>query len=242
MATHVFKDNRVFYGGREITGLLANTALNYGSDLQDATVLGDGTRKKVPGLITADATVSGYWDGDMDADIFTQMGGVAPELLSFTADTVAEGDTAFAFEVHQGAHNLGGPIGEIHPFSLETQSAGPLIRGVNEGIGAKTVTGTSAGTQLGTVAAGSSLYAALHVVAVAGAAPTLDVIIQSDDSGGFGTPTTQLTFTQATTLVTSQFLSVAGAIADDFFRAQWTITGGSPSYTIFVVIGISANS
>ena len=67
--------------------------------------------------------------------------------------------------------------------------------------------------------------------------PTLDVIIESDDNGSFSSATTRITHTQATA-ATSEFLSVAGAVTDDYWRASWTF-GGTGTITFAVIIGIA---
>jgi len=75
------------------------------------------------------------------------------------------------------------------------------------------------------------------VIAASGTTPTLDVTIESDDAEGMASATTRLTFTQATA-TTSEWQELAGAVTDDWWRAAWTIGGGSPSFTAVVVVGI----
>ena len=60
--------------------------------------------------------------------------------------------------------------------------------------------------------------------------------MQSDDNSGFTSATNRITFTQATG-VTSELLSVAGAITDDYWRLSYTIVGGS--FTFAVALGIA---
>jgi hypothetical protein len=93
--------------------------------------------------------------------------------------------------------------------------------------------------ELGAVAAGQRVYAALHVIdPVSGTSPTLDVTLKSAALVGFGSPTTRLTFTQATE-PTSELLSAAGAITDEFWRVDFSIGGtDTPTFPFIVVVGI----
>ena len=102
-------------------------------------------------------------------------------------------------------------------------------------------TATDDGTPrtLGSVLAGEALYAALHVTAVTGTNPTLDVVIESSATGSFsGEETTRITFTQADG-ITSEWSSVAGAVTDTHWRVTWAIGGtDTPTFTFAVIAGI----
>jgi hypothetical protein len=76
------------------------------------------------------------------------------------------------------------------------------------------------------------LWAALHVTA--GTFTNLVVTIESD-TVGFPSPTTVLTFSTVSA-VGWQFISVAGPITDDYFRAKVAISTGTA--TCAVVMGI----
>lgn len=239
MAAFVFKDAQIRYSNLDMTGVLNTVEINYEADMQDASVFGTSSRIRLSGLTSASVTQSGFWSATEDALAFSRIGAALPEVLSVSPDGVVD-NPAFALLVDQSGYTLGGAVGEIHPFSIEAQSNGPLINGFLMGEGNKTVTGSSTIIQIGAVAAGQAVYASLHVIFNGGdASQTLDVIVESDDSGGFGSPTTQLTFDQVTTTNVAQWKVQAGEILDDFWRVTWTIAGtGSPNYTIFIVVGI----
>jgi hypothetical protein len=61
--------------------------------------------------------------------------------------------------------------------------------------------------------------------------------VESDDNGSMTSATTQITFPQKT-FVTSEWLSAAGAITDDYWRVGYTIGGSTPSFNFAVVVGI----
>ena len=88
------------------------------------------------------------------------------------------------------------------------------------------------------MAAGKYLYAILHVLAVEGTNPTLDLIVQSDDASGFASAVSRITFTQKTA-IGAQFASLVGPITDTYFRASYTIGGtNTPKFTIALAVGI----
>jgi hypothetical protein len=121
-----------------------------------------------------------------------------------------------------------------------SSSTGPVVRGllVHPSNVSRTSSSTGTGRQLGAVAAGKSMYAALHVISASGTNPTLDVILQSDDNASFTSATSRITFTQATGR-TSQLSSVAGAITDDYWRVSYTIGGtNTPTFAFAVTAGI----
>jgi hypothetical protein len=136
---------------------------------------------------------------------------------------------------------VSGAVGELAMGMISgSSSTGPVVRGtlIHPSNVSRTSSTTGTGRQLGAVVAGKSMYAALHVISASGSSPTLDVIVQSDDNSGFTTPTTRITFTQATGR-TSQMSSVAGAITDDYWRVSYTIGGtGTPTFAFAVTAGI----
>jgi hypothetical protein len=136
---------------------------------------------------------------------------------------------------------ISGNVGELAMSNLSAQTSGVIARGkLLHPTTARTSSSTGTGRQLGAVAAGKRMYAALHVFTVSGTSPTLDVIVQSDDNAGFTTPTSRITFSQANaTTNRAQFSSVAGAITDDYWRVSWTIGGSStPTFAFIVTAGI----
>jgi hypothetical protein len=108
------------------------------------------------------------------------------------------------------------------------------------GTGEKTVTGNGNVVQLGTITAGiTGLYAALHVTAVAGEDPTLQVDIYSAAASNMAGATKRIEFTAVGATITSEIKSLLTAVTDTYWRATWTIGGTSGmSYTIALNAGI----
>ena len=150
---------------------------------------------------------------------------------------------AMFFKANLLQYNINGVVGQLLPFSWQAKgSSTPAVPGTIFGLGSQTASGNGSSNQLGVLAAGETMYFALHVLSVSGTSPTLDVIITSDTGTGFPSATTRKTFTQKTA-VGSEFLSLAGPIAtDSWWRAQWTIGGSStPTFDFVLVVGITSN-
>lgn len=135
---------------------------------------------------------------------------------------------------------LGDETGKIAPFTWQAKGQGhPSVPGKMLGVGSKTTTANGTARQLGAVSATQKLYAVQHVISVSGTNPTLDTLITSDNAEGFSSATTRITFAQQVAAGSEWATPVAGAIADDWWRAQWTIGGtNSPTFDVVIVAGI----
>lgn len=241
MGKFVLKDVKVYYGGRDLSGELSQVSLEFSAETPDATAFGDNTRRRLPGVRTTGATHNGWWDSvsaadSLDADLFAKIG-AASEYMSVSPDGGDLGEYGFSFKVLEAAYNPGGSHGEVFAFEINVVGDGDMIRGLVTTNAVYTTTTNGTITQVGAPAALETAFSTIHVVAASGAAPTVDVTVESDDAVGFGTPTVRMTHPQLTTVGSDQ-QSVVGPITDSFWRHVITITGGSPSFTIFGVIGL----
>lgn len=234
MATFVIKDRPTWLGGVAIGSIAHTIAVDYGCEAQDNTVLTDTTRSNTGGLETFGFSMDAYADfTTKDSELFSGVGSGVP--LTLSSETGADDEVAFLINATQLAHApIGGNVGDMAGTNISGGAAGQLVRGIIEFNGSNSSSATTTGSQLGAVASGERIYANLHVTAAAGT--TLDVIVQSDDNGSFTSPTNRITFTQATG-ITSEHLSLAGAVTDDYWRISYTIAGGS--FTFAVALGIA---
>ena len=240
MASFVFKDAEVRYGGLDMTGILNKVDLNYTADMEDASVFGTNSMIRLSGLMDTTVNQSGFWSDTADLELYNRIGATLPEVFSVAPQGVVDGP-AFAMLGDQASYSLGGAVGEVHPFNVSIHSNGALVGGKLFIIGTKTVSGVSTIIELGAVPLGWAVYASLHVTVNGGTGDqTFDAIVESDDLVGFGTPTTRLTFDQVTTTNQGQWKSALGSITDTFWRVTFTITGtGSPTFDAFIVVGIA---
>jgi len=238
MATQVLQNCKCWLDKYELHGSLNAMALEYSAEMLDDTTFGHDTKSNKGGLKTVKAQHEGLWDSDtLDPALFGLIG-TADKPMTISPVAGAVGDIAYFFLSNLATYNpASGSVGEIVGFSVAADSTGNLIRGeILLNSAALTASGNGTARELGAVSATQSLYASLHVMS-ASAADTLDVVVQSDVDANFSTPTTQITFTQATA-ATSEWKTAAGAIADTFYRISYTIAGTSPSFSAVVAVGI----
>ncbi len=243
MAKFVFKDAVVMFDGRNISGELSSVSLEYNAETPERTVMGDGTKTRLPGVLDIVASHNGWWDAvsaadSLDADLFAKIG-AASGLMSFSPDGGQIGEIGFSFPVQSASYVPGATHGEVFAFAVTVNSDGPLVRGSvmeNSAFASGANNGTS--RQLGASAATDTITSVIHAVAIAGTSPTLDVIVESDDATGFPSPITRLTHPQLTALGSNR-QTLVGAVTDDWWRLKLTVGGTStPSFTVFGVIAI----
>lgn len=235
---------RLFAVGADLTGASNKVELSGEFEEKDRTTYGSaGWKEVMAGLGSAQIAGEGFWEaGDaskVDDASWSQWGGTGPWTVAPVAAT--PGDLAYLVSALRADYNFGGQVGDIAPYKAKAVSTWPLVRGLigHNPATARTSSGDGGtGANLGAVAAGKRLYASLHVLSVSGTTPTLDVVIESDAANTFGTPITQLTFTQANS-ISGQILRTDGtAITDTWFRAKWTIAGTNPSFLFALAFGI----
>lgn len=245
MSKTVLLDCRLFAGGADLSGNSNKIELSSEVEDKDATnYRSQGWKEVVGGLASAELSGGGQWEagdpGMVDDASWDQLGGNGP--WSASPDDAVVGDLAYFMKAMRADYKLGDAVGELAPWTGSAKSSWPLVRGVyaHPPGTARTSTGDGTALQLGAVAAGKRLYAAVHVLSVAGTStPTITVEIESDSQEDFGgSPETRLSFTAATARG-GQILRTDGtAHADTWYRPTWTIAGTNPSFLFVVALGI----
>lgn len=220
----------------DVSAANLKTALELFSNITSVTVTGAGTFGD-PWLVT-------FTDpGAEDVAMITADDG---NLTGETVGTTITEDTKGVAYVSASAHSFeaidssltpfGGSIGGMAAFTVAGSGVGESFRGrvFEPGTTARSSSSNSDEYLIGSVAAGETAYAALHVIAIT-STPTLDVIIESDTTG-FPSGDTKITFPQATA-VGDGFLTSTTVTADTYWRAAWTF-GGSGDITFLVTFGI----
>jgi hypothetical protein len=204
----------------------------------------------LPGLKSYSTAISGWADYGSASAVsraFTLRGVGSQNVVSVlpnVSGTSTAGDPChFTRALNSSMKSPQGPVGDVAGFLMMLESDTAMVDGiVLHPLASRTSTGTGTITAMTGPTATQYLYAGLHVGAVTGTSPTLDVVIQSAALVGFGSPTTRVTFTQATgaSSYTSQWATpVAGAITDGFWRVSYTIGGSStPTFPFAVVLGV----
>lgn len=241
----VLTNVQILHDGFDIASDLNELGLEHGIEEVEDTAFGDSTRSAEGGLETTEVSYTGYYTAGTDAieDVLFGDVGVSDVPITVAEGTGADGDicyfTRYLYSSFSPFNSIA--VGDSHQIvGAGVGRKEPLLRGQFLHNATVTTTGTGTAVQVGAVASGEIAYAALHVTDSSGdGSQTLDVTVESDDASGFGSPTTQMTFSQFTTSVGSGWQTAAGAITDDWWRVSHTVGGtGSPSFTYVVVLGI----
>jgi len=243
MSLITLTDVRLFAVAADLTGASNKIELSAEVEEKDRTTYGsNGWKEVMAGLGHAEISGEGFWEsGDasrVDDASWAQLGGVGP--WSIAPDGASAGDLVYLVKAMRSEYGFLGAVGDVAPWKGKASSTWPLVRGQiahNPGT-ARTSSGEGTDATLGAVAAGQRLYASLHVLSVSGTDPTLDVVIESDVNDTYGSPVSQLTFTQATAITAEALRTDGTAITDTHFRATWTIGGTTPSFLFAVAFGI----
>lgn len=243
MSHFILSDVRLFAGGTDLTAASNKVEVDASVEDKDSTTFASaGWKEVLGGLASTSIDAEGLWDaGDpslVDDNRWAALGGasgwsVCPQLANV-------GSLAYFTKAMDASYQLGGQVGDLAPYQAKAMSTWPLVRGqiAHPPGTARTTTGTGTGLQLGAVGATQQLYAALHVLSVAGTGtPTITVAVESDADNSFASPVTALTF-GAATAVGGQILRAPGPNTDPWFRPKWTISGTSPSFLFVVALGV----
>ncbi len=244
--TLTLKNAKLWIAGFDLSGDHNQLELTTVKDTPEDTRFGMDSRSYLAdGLRMVSVSHAGMYDQDstatplpVDDVLWAEHIGTALTVMTL-APVGANGDAGYSFTgISSSYQPIGGAVGDAHVFSATGQGTGDAVRGtiMEPGVTARSSSSNSSEFNLGDMAANEIGYAALHVIATTGS-PTLDVDIESDATG-FGTPTTRISFAQATA-VGAQFLSDSTVTADDFWRAAW-IFGGTGSITFVVNFGIQS--
>lgn len=233
MASQVLTNAKLWVDQHDLSGQMNALAVEYGVEALDETTFGDDTRTHTGGLKTTSMSHEGYWTAAVDDAVFSRIGSTA--VVTITGDGGATGDEAYLAQTLGTSYAPGAAVGELLSFTVDMEAAGPLVRG--KMLANQTASGTATATvqQLSAAGATENVYGALHVVSLATGA-TLTMKIQSDSTSGFGSPTDVISFTAATG-ASAEWKSAAGPNTDTYYRASWTLTGGSASFIVSAGIG-----
>ena len=240
MAKFVFNDGKVFSGGYDLSDHVTSVNLEIMSEELDATTINSGGfRERLGGLKDSTLQLDGFYEAGANKPDALLGASVGNELIVTTVPDAGVGNTAYFMKSRLFSYQMFGAVGEIAPFSItKSQSDDEVVQGKIEIDGALTATGNSTGVQLGAVGSTEKIYVAIHCTAVSGTStPTVTFKLQSDDNASFTSPADVITFSDITA-IGADYQSAAGAITDDYFRLNYTISGTSPSFSIHATIGI----
>lgn len=243
-------DARIYGGGVNLSGQSNKVELAVEADEIDATVFQPdnptdrGWKARRGGVLDSKASFSGFWDaGDpsaVDNGMWAGLGTVT--AWSFIRGTGAVGDIAWSTRALESKYSFLGEHGRAAPFDGTVTGAWPMVRGrvAHPPTIPRGANGT--GTAVPFPAAVPSrqyLYAALHVLSVAGTStPALTVAVESDDEPDFPAPAQRLAFAAATG-IGGQMIRAAGPFTDTHYRLRWGVTGAAASFLFAATLAVA---
>ena len=244
--TTVLDDARIYVLGCDLSGQSNMITLEVEAETKDRSTFRSGGWKEVTaGQRKGSIAGGGFADfgpaGTVSTDAWEQLGANDPITISPTESDA--GALAFVTKLQRAKFGTGGKVGDLNEWELSGGSAWPVVRGqylLSPGT-VLTADTAAAGAELGAVAAGSRLYASMHLVSITGATAEAVVTVESAADSTFTSPTTVITFTTATA-VTGEILRTDGsAITDTWYRAvvDCPDAAGDDSYLIAVAAGIA---
>lgn len=243
MSKFVLTNVRLFTAGVDLTSASNKVELTAKIEEKETTNYGsNGYKELVGGLGSCEFASEGQWEagdpGKVDDAAWAQLGGVG--AWSVGPVGAAVGSLAYLTKVLRCDYKLGDAVGEVAPWTSGGKGSWPLARGqfAHPPGTARTATGTGTGLNLGAVAAGKRMYAALHVLSVAGTTPSITARVESSVDNTFASPTTRLTHTAANAIGGEILRTDGTAITDTWWRVAWTITGTGPSFMFASTLGI----
>lgn len=238
MATLIWRDVSLYVAELDLSGHFNEASLALGAEMQDETVFKQDTRRMKAGLLTNSMAHRGFWDASdgassPDAEFFGNIG-LEDVITTILPEGSDQGDIAYQALMAWASYSPGAAVGELLEFDVEAAGRQAATRSeVLLDPVQRLASGQSTKQQLGAVAAGQSVYGALHLIQFDGT--SLDVVVRSDADSGAGGETTRLTFNQSTGLDSQQQIA-AGPITDTWWDVDFTLVG--TSFTALVVVGI----
>jgi hypothetical protein len=237
VSAEILTDAALWIAEFDLRGSMNAIGLQAEVETRDCTCFGEGARTYALGQQRVSFSAEGFpIDDATDAALFDLMGqGALPMTIGKAR---SEGAVAFVGSILDAGYSSLMSVSEVRRFSTTGElSSRSFGRGrIMTIAAAATATANGTGRLLRAISATKKAFATLHVTAVDGTTPTMDVIIQSDDNSGFTSATTRGTFTQITE-AGSQLIAIDGAVADTYWRAQYTIGGTDPEFTFAVALG-----
>lgn len=245
MALLALTNAKILAGPADLSGWSNSVELDAEVEEKDVTTFSTtGFRSLLGGMKKSMFKAGGFWEAGSailpDDRLWTDLGANnVPVTVTPTGAVV--GDVSYITRVTGLKYKFGDKVGEILPFESEANGDGTaLVRGLIADNQVRTTTGTTAVRTLVAPTATTRVYAAIHVLAVAGTTPSLTVALQGDDAIGFPSAATVATSGPITAPGSIWLVGPYGVTADSFYRLSYTISGTTPQFTVIASIGVGA--
>jgi hypothetical protein len=202
--------------------------------MSDNTTFGLANMSNVPGRTATRFGHAGYWSSVADSTYYTRLG-VRNAVMSLAAEKV-EGAAAYLSRVVTADYTPEGSIDETFRFSVAGEVDDITVRGYLANLIEAGGSNTCPAIQIGELAAGETMYVAIHISAIT--ASDVDISVRSDDNSGMTSAATQLSSLNHSAVTVVWDTSIVGPIVnDDWWDVVVTVTGGT--VTLAVLLGIN---
>lgn len=206
-------------------------------DSLETTTFSNDSKTYTPGVRDGSISVEGFSDNSsatgIDSIQFADLGNTST-LVTLSTNTTA-GSTAYLADTTQSTWSATTEVTGLNRISGEYQTTsdgvdyGILVLPVTTAAASANGAGYNRGT--GKTSSGGNV-AFLHVTAASGTSPTLDAVVQMDTNSSFTSPTTLITFSQATAITSQRIENTTST--EQYVRVVYTIGGSTPSFTFAV--------
>lgn len=253
MAFTYLDDATVALGGLDLTTQSNKVAISIVYDeLENTTFRSGGARSYQAGLADTDISVEGYFyagsDGATpsytypDPVLFNELtSSVTGTPLTIASNEVV-GSTCYLTLSQEFNYKILGNVGELAPFSMSAKGNQPVARGITLTDPDVLTTGSftpAALTSYSALAAGKTMYANLHLLALSSntVGATVQVNVVSNTTTSTTGTTTRFNF-PAMTDVGAQQLTLSTPVTQTNWGVVITATGTNTRYKALVSIGI----
>ena len=244
MAVVAQTDARIYIGSFEWTSFTNQAEVGFDVATQDVTTFGSSFTQYVPGLKTMTFNVAGFNDyAGASLDEWTRANVGTRRVCTIANATPATGGAAYVgYGQFDAKRMMNAAVGAVPTVTAQVGD-GYTAEGLLTQISTSTVTATGNSTpqQVGAVASGRTILAAIHVLSVTGTTPSLTCQLASSTTLG-GAYTARGSAGAAITAAGDQLITIAAPFTgstDGFWRINYTVSGTTPVFTVVATIAIT---
>lgn len=196
----------------------------------------------VPGMKTLQANVTAFQDfasGSLSEWLRSNVGAAQVATIAPVGDTAGNQAVITNGNVLPSTRYLNATVGAV-PTTVANLQGGVIAEGLVTQSSASTIsaTGHTTAVQVGALTTGHTIYAAIHVLSVAGTStPTATFQLESASTSG-GSYTLRGSAGAGLTAVGGQWLSSTATTTDTWWKLAVTLSGTSPVFGVLASIAI----
>lgn len=235
MATTHGKNIDVFVNEFDLTAFFNNMDLSREADNPETTTFSKNDRVFIAGMKGGNVSLTGFFDsaaGASDEVLNATLGAAADRVVTIGPGGTAIGDATYLFRTRTSSYNISGSVDGVVEVSADLLANREIDRGFSlHNLTAETSTGDTNASAIDNLAdTDNGGTAHLHVTALA-TPTTIDVDVE--ESVDDAVWTVLASFTQVTTSVTSEQITVAAlANVDRYLSTAWVIVGTSYTFAV----------